>query len=259
LPATAYEVLQKRSHGWLVRYSIGNSTLDRGVPLVSAFRWDTGVQVHAAAGIVSGAVAITSGTVANPLFLDDNGGRQIAARGELKPIAGLALGASVAHGPFVSTTAARAAVGDAAGADFNQFTQTAWGADAEYSRQYYLVRLETIVSDWRLPRVTSQLQNQPLRAVSTSIEGRYKVAAGLYVAARFDHLGFSDIKGTTVTASWDAPVTRNEVAVGYSIQRNLLLKVAYQHNHRDGGGIPVDPFPLQQVEHVGAAQLVFWF
>jgi hypothetical protein len=259
LPATPDEILQKRSHGWLVRYSIGNSTLDRGVPLVSAFRWDTGVQVHAAAGIVSGAVAITSGTLSNPLFSDDNDGRQIAARVELKPIAGLAVGGSVARGPFVATTTARAAVGDAAGTDLNQFTQTAWGTDVEYSQHYYLVRLETIVSDWRLPLAKAQLQDQPLRAVSTSLEGRYKIATGMYVAARFDHLGFSDVKGTTVTASWDAPVMRNEIAVGYSIQRNLLLKLAYQHNHRDGGGIPVDSFPLRQVEHVGAAQLVFWF
>lgn len=259
LPATADELLQKRSHGWLLRYSVGDATPDRGVPLVSAFRWDTGVQVHAGAGIVSGAVAVTSGTVSNPLFSDDNDGRQIAARVELKPVAGLALGGSVARGPFVAATAARTAIGDAAGTDLNQFTQTAWGADAEYSQHYYLVRLETIVSDWRLPLAKSPPLDRPLRAFSTSIEGRYKIAAGVYVAGRFDHLGFSDINGTTITASWDAAVTREEIAVGYSIQRNLLLKVAFQHNHRDGGGMPVDPFPLQQVEHVGAAQLVFWF
>ena len=30
-------------------------------------------------------------------------------------------------------------------------TQAAWGADAEYSRGYYLVRFEAIVSRWRLP------------------------------------------------------------------------------------------------------------
>ncbi len=259
LPATADELLQKRSHGWLVRYSVGNSALDRGVPLVSAFRWDTGVQVHAGAGIVSGAVAVTSGTLSNPLFSDDNDGRQIAARVELKPVAGLAVGGSVAHGPFVAAAAARTAVGDAAGSDINRFTQTAWGVDAEYSRHYYLVRLETIISDWRLPFAKSPLLDQPLRAFSTSVEGRYKIATGMYVAARFDHLGFNDVRGATLTTSWDAAVTRAEIAAGYSIQRNLLLKVAYQHNHRDGGGIPVDAFPLRQVEHVGAAQLVFWF
>ena len=55
-----------------------------------------------------------------------------------------------ARGPFVTNTAARGAVGD--GHD-GEFTQTAWGADVEYSRDYYLVRVETIVSHWRLPLV----------------------------------------------------------------------------------------------------------
>ena len=36
--------------------------------------------------------------------------------------------------------AARAAVGDG---DDGEFTQTAWGADVEYSRDYYLVRVES--------------------------------------------------------------------------------------------------------------------
>src|SRR5215208_3721279 len=47
LPANADELLQKRSLGWLLRYSIGSGTLDHGVPLINALRWDTGVQVHA--------------------------------------------------------------------------------------------------------------------------------------------------------------------------------------------------------------------
>ena len=47
-------------------------------------------------------------------------------------------------------------------------------------------------------------------------------------------------------------MTRIEFAAGYSIQRNLLLKAAFQHNDRDGG-------VLQQVAHMVAAQLVFWF
>ena len=259
LPATADELLLKRSHGWLVRYSIGDSNFDRGVPLVSAFRWDTGVQVHGGHGIVSGAVAVTAGTLSNPLFSDDNGGRQVAARVELKPVAGLILGTSFARGPFVGASAERAAVGDASGIDADRFTQSAWGADVEYSRRYYLLRSETIVSDWRLPAVRAPLLDQSLRAVSTSVEGRYKLAVGMYLAARFDHLGFNDVTGSTNAASWDAPVRRTEIAAGYSMQRNLLLKVAYQHNHRDGGGLPIDPFALKAVEHLAAAQLAFWF
>jgi hypothetical protein len=92
----------------------------------------------------------------------------------------------------------------------------------------------------------------PLSALSTSIEGRYKLRPDWYVAARYDHLGFSDERGTTGTLPWDAPVTRVEVGAGYSIQRNLLLKGSLQHDDRDGGR-------LLQVAHLFSAQLVYWF
>jgi hypothetical protein len=94
--------------------------------------------------------------------------------------------------------------------------------------------------------------DNPLRAVSTSAEGRYKLAPGFYVAARFDRLGFSEITGTQATLPWDAPVTRVEAGVGYSLQRNLLLKASVQENRRDGGR-------LKRRATLGAAQIVFWF
>src|SRR5207244_9194043 len=130
--------------------SIGNAAPGGGVPLVSAFSWDTGVQVHAATEIVDVTGSVTAGTLARPLFTDDNSGKQIAGRVAFHPVAGLIAGVSAARGPFVSRTAARGAVGD--GHD-NRFTQTAWGADVEYSRDYYLIRLQTIVSEWTLPIV----------------------------------------------------------------------------------------------------------
>jgi len=250
--ANADELLRKRSLGWLLRYSVGDSNADRGVPLVSAFRWDTGVQVHGTKGIAGATASVTAGTVSNPLFADDNGGRQIAGRLELRPtggLSGLVVGTSLARGPFLTQTAARAAVGDG---DAGAFTQDAWGGDLEYSRDHYLLRIETVVSAWHLPIVQAPALAQPLRAVSTSVEGRYRLRPGLYAAARYDHLGFSDVAGTSLTAPWDAPVSRVEAGAGYSIQRNLLLKVSYQHDSRDGG-------VLLKSAHMIAAQLVYWF
>jgi DNA-binding winged helix-turn-helix (wHTH) protein len=48
-----------------------------------------------------------------------------------------------------------------------------------------------------------------------------------------------------------APVTRLEIGGGYSIQRNLVFKVSYQHNTREGGRVRALNLP--------AAQMVFWF
>jgi hypothetical protein len=251
VPASAAELLDRRSSGWRVRYTLGNPTPDRGVPLVSAFRFDTGIQVHAGSERLRATAAVTTGTVANPLFHDDNSGRQIAARVEARPVAGLILGGSGARGPFVGATAARGAVGD--GHD-REFTQSAWGGDVEYSRGHYLLRYETIISDWRLPIVRPPVLDLPLRAVSTSVEGRYKIVPGVYAAARVDHLGFSKITGTTAqgTLPWDAPVTRVEICGGFSIQHNLLLKLSVQRNTRDGGR-------ARPRGTLAAGQLAFWF
>jgi hypothetical protein len=253
VPATTDELLAKRSNGWLVHYSLGDPSFGPGVPLVSAFRWDTGVQGHATVGILSATAAVTTGTVSNPLFSDDNHGRQVAGRVELRPAPGLILGTSLARGPFVSQAAAQAVTGDGHDGDF---TQTAWGGDAEYSRDHYLLRFETIVSRWRLPvgpAVSPQAALQaPLSAASVSTEGRYKLRPDFYVAARYDRLGFNDQTDVAGTLPWDAPVNRIEVGGGYSIQRNLLLKGSFQHDSRNGGR-------LQPNAHLVAAQLVFWF
>jgi hypothetical protein len=250
LPASVDELLQKRGLGWRVRYTIGDTAADHGVPLVSAFRWDTGVEAHGTIGIVTLSGAVTVGTVSNPLFTDDNGGRQLAGRVELRPVAGLILGSSVARGPFVGDAAAKAV---SPMPQASSLTQTAWGVDAEFSRDYYLVRFETIGSSWRLPIPNGPNLDLSLGSMSTFVEGRYKIMPGLYAAARLDHLGFSDVTGTTVTEPWDAPVTRIELGGGYSLQRNLVLKGSYQHDARDGGPA------LTRTANLVAVQIVYWF
>ena len=158
IPANADELLpdaRPRLAGDL--FDSASLTSAPGVPLVNAFRWDTGVQAHAATDLVEFTASVTTGTLSNPLFRDDNAGRQFAGRVALHPIAGLIVGASGAHGPFVSAEAARAAVGSE---QDGAFAQTAWGGDVEYSRGYYVVRAETIVSRWTLPIIDNRLSDQ---------------------------------------------------------------------------------------------------
>ena len=250
IPASADELLQMRGRGWLATYSgaVAGPRDAPGVPLVTAFRWDTGLQAHFATDLVDLTGSITNGTLSNPRFNDDNGGRQVAGRVSVHPIAGLVVGASAARGPFVSRQAARAAAG---GESDEAFAQTALGGDVEYSRDYYLLRLETVFSQWTVPALQPPFIDAPLRALATSAEGRYKVRPGLYLAARIDHLGFSRIAGSAGLRTWDAPVTRFEAGGGYSLQRNLLLKIAAQFDARDGGRTRKD--------QLVAGQLVFWF
>jgi hypothetical protein len=243
LPATTNDLLRMRGRGWLSSFPIGVTTPAPGMPLVSAFRWDTGVQARVGSEPVELVASLTSGTLSHPRLRDDNDGKQVSARVAVRPVVGLVLGLSGARGAYLSRDVARAlpATSDASAA-----RQTAWGADIEYSRGYWLARAEGVWSAWDLPGLPDPALTGPLRARGLMLEGRYKIRPGLYAAARADHLGFSRVRGTP----WDAPVWRVEAGGGFSLRRHLLLKGAYQYSRREG-----TPASL----HAIAGQLLAWF
>jgi hypothetical protein len=247
LPRTADDLLSRRGEGWLVGYPVGSPYPAPGGPLVSATRWDTGVEVHVGSEPLEGGLALTQGTLCNPLTHDDNDGKQISGRVAAHPTLGLVLGFSVAQGEYLAREATSALPPTIQG----PFRQSALGFDAEWSRGYWLLRAEAVWSHWDMPAIAAPYIRSPLRAAGAFLEGRYKLAPGLYVAARLDHLGMSEIQGSEMRATWDAPVSRVEAGVGVSPRRNLWLKAVYQHNWRDGG--------LVRSQGIGAAQISWWF
>jgi hypothetical protein len=239
VPADADELLHMRARGWRPSYTIGSQAVTTGMPLVTAFEWDTGAEVHAAAGNVSGALAITAGTLSDPRVRDDNGGRQISGRLQWQPVVGLTLGGSAARGPYLADAVRERFPGSSAG------IQRAFGSDAEYSRDHWLVRSELVVSRWTVPTLST-----PLVARSAFVESTYKLRPGLFAAARADTLRFSRIAGRSVVRTWDAPVSRIECGIGVYAQRNVLVRGTFQHNWRDGGQI--------RSRSVVTMQLQFW-
>ena len=248
VPASADDLLRMRARGWRPSFPIGSTAQSIGSPLVTAFQWDTGVQLHWGPDPIDVTGSVTTGTLSEPHVQDNNGGKQIAARVAWRPVVGLILGVSGAHGPYIARSITRNLPPEVARKDFSQ---QAFGFDVEYSRNYWLVRSEGIVSAWRLPAIRAPFIHNPVRAWSMSVEGRYKLGPGLFAAGRYDHLGFSDIQGSTATRPWDAPVTRIETGGGYYLLRNLIFKITYQHDWRDAGSVR----ELQ----AWSAQLQFWF
>ena len=187
VPGSADELLDMRGRGWLASYTVGNSTAAPGVPIANALRWDTGVQAHAANDFVDFTGSITTGTLSNPLFTDDNSGRQVAGRVALHPVAGLILGASAAHGPFISREAARAAgVAD----EDRDFSQTAWGGDIEYSRGVLRASRRNgrepvdgppvgFAGHRRAAQVRGHLRRRPLQDSSRLLRRRTRRSSGL--------------------------------------------------------------------------------
>ena len=245
VPADLNELVRMRGRGWLSAFSVGDRAGHRGVPLVSAFTWDTGVQVAAGWKRATGAVAVTNGTPSNPRVSDDNAGKQVAFRTTLTPATGLTFGTSYARGEFLARQIRPLLSNPTHGYD-----QAAAEIDVEYSRDHWLARVETVRSEWMMPIGTTG-QAMPLRALATTFEGRYTFTPGWYAAARVEHLGFNRITTATRTTEWEAPVTRTEFGVGYSVQRNLVFKTSLQLNRRDGGRI--------RSSQLLAAQLLYWF
>ena len=241
LPARPDDLIRMRGRGWLSSFPIGAPTAAAGMPLVDAFRWDTGVQAHGAVGWLETAASLTAGSPSHPLFFDDNSGKQVAARVVARPLAGLVAGISGSRAPYATSAAALDAHASA-----ESFVQSVIGADVEYSRDHYIVRLETVYSVYDLATIEPRLH-----AIGTYLEGRYKVTPRTHVAARVDHLGFNSIAGATRTTTWEAPVTRWEVGGGYALQRNLQARLAVQHNVRDGGRV--------RTLTALAGQLLYWF
>lgn len=231
-PRSADDLLAQRGFGWLVQYPIGSETYDAGVPLIHSFRWDTGVEVRLGSQPLEVSAALTQGSLSDPRVHDDNDGKQVSGRIAWQPTVGLTLGASGARGAYLDREVVRALPADLANRDY---LQTAWGLDGEYSRGHWLVRAEAVWSRWDVPTIEAPRLDGPLRALAVMAEGRYRLAPGLYAAGRLDHLGFSQIQGSEGHSSWDIPVWRAEAGAGYSIRRDLLAKLAYQRNWRDGG------------------------
>ncbi len=240
-PASTDDLLRMRGRGWLASFPVGSPYPAPGVPLISAFRWDTGVQARWAAPSFEAAVSVTNGTLANPRVRDDNGGKQVAARVSGRPLTGLVLGGSASQGAWVSD--------DVAGAP-SSGSQAALGADLEYSRDHWVVRSEMVWSRWRLPFLTPPVDGTPVTALGAWVEGRYKLTPRIYLAGRADRLAFSRVTGALFGGAptpWEAPVTRFEVGGGYLLQRNLVLRGVVQINHREGGRVEDRTFLSGQV------------
>jgi hypothetical protein len=169
IPGSADDLLLMRARGWRASYPVGSRDAQPGVPLVSAYRWDTGIEGNFASDRFDAAVSVTTGTLSSPRTRDDNGRPQVAGRIGWKPVFGLVVGASASHGEFLTGALEdryRDVLGD------RSYGQTAFGLDGEYSRDHWIVRTEWINSRWTLPRLGVPLIQQPLTATSAYVEGR---------------------------------------------------------------------------------------
>lgn len=245
VPATAGDLLRMRGRGWQSSFPVGSSAEKPGLPLITAFRWDTGVQVRWGEGPVELSGAVTMGTLSHAQVADDNSGRQISGRVAITPRTGLVVGSSLARGAWLSRRVP--------GTEGRSLAQSAVGADVEYSRGYWLVRSELVWSRWQLPYALEPSSDNTVSALGVWAEGRYRISPRFFAAARVDRLGFSEIAdpGTGRPVPWEGRVRRLETGIGWYLQRNLVARLAVQPNWRDAGRV-------RRRTYV-SAQVAYWF
>jgi hypothetical protein len=237
VPANADDLLVMRGRGWRDFFPFGSTTVAPGQPVISAYRWDTGVEARVEAGLFEAAAAVTTGTLSNPRVGDDNDGRQLSARVAVRPVVGAYIGVSASHGEWLADHVRNQlpmALRD------RSYPQTAFGVDAEYSRGYFLARGELIASRWRLPVISAPYIDSPVGATAWYLEARYRLSPRYFVSARGDRLDFSNVRGTLnngLPTPWEYPVQRIEAGGGVYLQRNLVLRAVVQRNWRDGGRV----------------------
>jgi hypothetical protein len=249
LPRTVTDLLQMRGRGWLTSFPVGRTAADRGLPLIDAEHWDTGVQGRVIAGPVEWVAAVTLGSLASPRVRDDNGGRSLQTRVVVRPHPMIAVGASGARGAYLARSLAAALP---AGEDVDRFRQHAAAADLTLAAGRWEVRGELIGTWWSLPATTDARLRDPLTTVAAWAEGRVRVAPGLDVSLRAERLRFGDIDTAQGPTPWEAGVSRLETGVSTAVHRHVRLKLAWQRNWRpDGGRVRQDGLV--------AGQIAVWF
>jgi hypothetical protein len=245
VPATADDILRMRARGWRSSFPIGSQTPGPGIPLVSAFQWDTGVQVRWKHGPIEATSAVTNGTLSHPRLVDDNGGKQVSGRVALTPAIGWIVGVSGARGAWLAREIPSQTTAP---------LQRVVGADVEYSRDHWIVRGELVWSRWSFPVPLAPSNASTVGALATWGEGRYRITPRVFLAGRADRLNFTRLRGSVPQSRalpWDAPVTRLEGGFGVYLQRNFVLRAMAQANWRPAGRVPNRTFL--------SAQLAYWF
>jgi hypothetical protein len=250
LPATVDDLLRMRARGWRPTFPIGSQAAGPGISLVSAFRWDTGVEAHWRRTWLDLSGALTRGSPAVPVIGETHDGYEWSTRAAVTTAAGLTVGVSAARGPWID----RAVLAMIPDTDRHVSAQTVVGGDLEFGRSRWLVRAEWLRSVFEIPIVASPDPRLSLTAWSGFTEARYRWHPRWQLSGRVERLAFGTVRGTLnagLPTPWDAPVTRVEGVIGFRAARNLEIRTGWQQDWRDAGRVKDRGFP--------ALQAIYWF
>jgi hypothetical protein len=216
----------------------------RGLPILYDSCWNIQWELLGELGSFEYSLGMTPGSLSNPIKSMYVPGSTWMARVGWVPIPSTRLGVSGAHGPYLSEPTR-----DGGGAlpysqDPSDFKQSLVGADLEYQGGPLVVTSEVYRTRYEAPLIEDDLE-----AWGGYAELRFDFLPGWYLAGRVGGLFFGDIETDAASgarAPWDHDTRRTEVALGYRLAREVLVKLDWQRTT-----VPDDDF----VQNLFAVQL----
>ena len=243
VPSTVDDLSRMRGRGWQPSYPVGATSIEPGLPLVSASKWDTGISGIWRRGRLDVSGALTQGSPAIPVVRDTNDQLMWSGRAAALVGRGVTIGVSGARGQWLEDNILDLTSG---GRD-TPASQTLVAGDIEFGDGPWLVRGEWLRSAFEVPVTTRPDLDARLHAWAGFAEARYRPVPRWQVGIRVDRLAFGNLPDTApeaVALSWDADVKRVEAVVGFRAHRRIEIRGGWQHNWREGGrvrerGVPV--------------------
>jgi hypothetical protein len=223
-----------------------------GIRLVDQGLYDVGAKLYGGVGIFDYWVAVINGMVSATSTYSTNYGLSglnskkglgTIIRIAATPMTGLTIGSSYATGAFLDEYGGTDVYGTAYHS--SDIRQHALEADVDFSIEHLRLYAEGIYNVWTF----TDLLGSDLTALGYSIEGEYTVVPRVTVAARAGELFFNTIDALipglygagpyAYSGRWDHNVLRIEGALGYRVERAVLVKAVYESN--TALGVTEDP------------------
>lgn len=160
-----------------------------------------------------------------------------------RPGARWSVGVSGSRGSYLRS---RAAPTLPAGRHARDYHQSLLGADASFAIRHLQLWAEFVATRFEVPRVGQA------DAAAWYLEARYKLAASVFAALRWNQQVFGDVSdGRGGEEAWDNDMWRLDAALTWRMARHLQAKVEYDIGRQRGR--------LQQGEQLVAMQLTLKF
>ena len=181
---------------------------------------DLGAMISGDAGKVHYAVAVANGTVSSTSTHPENEDFDFnkILRLAYTPITGLTIGASAAMSAYLGG-GGRSLPRDMESLHYQQMIGE---LDVEFNRDKLMFNGEAVYSRWTVP---FENEDTDLWTIGYNAEAKYTWIPRFYTAVRVGGLVFSRLNLEGSSPRWDNNVLEVEAGVGYSIDRNTLVKL----------------------------------